>query len=122
MYTGGSSNGTNGNCHADNAAWWQAGGGQSNGGGGGGGAGYYGGGGAGFIWTYCGGGGGGGSSWGDSSNTTLQMMAGVWQVQGNEASSQGAGRGGDRGYDSSAGTADASLGHGGDGRVEIGWG
>ena len=79
-----------------------------------GGAGYYGGGGGGSVYTYCGAGGGGGSSWADSSVTTVTYLDGAGQIQGNEAMSAGAGRGGERDY---GGAQD----NGADGRILLTW-
>lgn len=83
-------------CGTNTASGWQSGGGGGNGGGGGGGAGYYGGGGAGFIPTYIGGGGGGGSSFAAQSVSGAVLQGGSGQIEGNSASSGGAGRGGIR--------------------------
>ena len=79
-----------------------------------GGAGYSGGGGGGSVYTYCGAGGGGGSSWADSSVTTVTYLDGAGQIQGNEAMSGGAGRGGERDY---GGAQD----NGADGRILLTW-
>jgi hypothetical protein len=117
---GGSSNGVFGSCNTQaGAAGWHSGGGQANGGGGAGGAGWFGGGGAGFIWTYCGGGGGGGSSAGAPGVLTT-VFPGVGSLQGLDAASSGAGAGGTRAYNRATMAYDASLGHGGDGRIEVG--
>ena len=79
-----------------------------------GGAGYYGGGGGGSVYTYCGAGGGGGSSWAEPGMTTVTYLDGAGQIQGNEAMSGGAGRGGERDY---GGAQD----NGADGRILLTW-
>ena len=73
-----------------------------------------GGGGGGSVYTYCGAGGGGGSSWASATVLSVTYLDGAGQIQGNEAQSNGAGRGGERDYNSASD-------NGADGRVLISW-
>lgn len=113
---GGGATGDSSQCNFTGAYLWESfsSGSGANGHPGSGGAGYYGGGGGGSVYTYCGAGGGGGSSWAFSGAAAVSYLDGSGQIQGNEALSNGAGRGGERDY---GGASD----NGADGRILFTW-
>ena len=106
-------------CNGAHSSMWNSAPSQTNGGGGSGGGGYFGGGSGGFVWTYCGGGGGGGSSYLHSNTFNAVSESGSGQNPGNASAAQGSSIGGDRAYLN--GTANASAGIAGNGRVVIHW-